>query len=117
LFLKKQLRERQLSYNSILKKGQELWVAPKANIAAGAVITNYTEKVSTQTSKWAKNLAQILKLRVCGIDIFAQEGFNNRDSFTIIEVNSNPSLVGIYEYGRKEKVLKIWQEILKKYFE
>ncbi len=115
-FLNNQLEKYNLTLNSILTKYQEFQIVSKANISAGGEIINYSEEVSNETKKWVKNLTETLQIRICGIDVFVEDSINNPDSFTVIEVNHNPNLTGIYEYGKKEKVFSIWKEILNKYF-
>ena len=86
-----------------------------ANISAGGRIENYTAKIPEKIQNWAKKIAQDVRLRVCGIDVFASD-VNNPETYIVIEINSNPSLKGICELGEKEKAISIWKEIIDKYF-
>lgn len=116
-YLEQHLVEKGLSLDSFLEMGDELRVSPKGNISAGGEIIDYTENLSNLTIDWAKKLVNFLGLGVAGIDIFVQDSIHKPDGFTIIEVNSNPSLSGIYKLGKKEKVMDIWKNILKDYFD
>ena len=117
IFLKKQLKKHNLSFNSILDLGQELQITPKANISSGGEIQDYSEIVSKETCEWVKKLMQDLSLRICGIDVFVKKSIDNPDGFIIIEINGSPSLSWIYKLGHQNKALGIWEKILKKFFE
>ena len=116
IYLKNHLAEQGLSLNSFLKIGEELKVSSKKNLSAGGEIIDYTENFSDLTIDWAKELVNCLGLGVVGIDVFVQDSINKPDGFTIIEVNNNPGLSGIYKLGKKEKVMDIWKKILETYF-
>jgi cyanophycin synthetase len=116
VFVKHQLEKNGLSLDSVLKKGQELPVASKANISAGGQIKNYSKTVSAETSKWVKSIMKDMSLRVCGIDVFVEKSIDDPKGFIVIEINHNPNFSGIYELGHKDEVLKIWGEILEKHF-
>jgi len=116
-FLKLQLKNSNLILDSVLKKNQRLIISPKSNLSAGGNLQNYSTQFSKATQEWVKKLSQDLSLRVCGIDVFTSSNLDNPEDFTIIEVNANPSLSGIYEHGETETALKIWEKILNKYFQ
>ena len=116
-YLSKELQKRKLNFNSVLADGEIIQVVSKTNISSGGSITNYSEDVSDKTRDWVRRLLKDISLRVSGVDIFSSKSIDDPDGFTIIEINSSPSLVGIYELGHKETVLNIWKEILKKYFD
>ncbi len=103
--------------DSILENGESIKIMNKANITTGGCIEDYTEEVSDETRKWAKELVETLNLRVCGIDVFASDSINNPDGFTIIEVNQCPSVKGIYDMGKKEKALGIFRKVFSRYFQ
>jgi len=115
-FLRHQLQKHSLSFASILNLDQQLVVSPKANIAAGGKIVNYSEEISQKTRRWVKKIMSDLSLRVGGIDVFVERTINDPDGFIVIEINQNPSLLGIYHLGYQHKVLAIWKKILRSYF-
>lgn len=116
-FLKKQLKNENLNLNSILEKNHLLQIASKSNLRVGGFIQNYSEQVSGKTQKWVKQIMKDLGLRICGIDVFVEKSIDDPNSFIIIEVNASPGLAGIYELGKKEKVMEIWGKVFKKFFE
>lgn len=116
IFLKRQLDKYGLNFDSILKKGQKFKISPKGNISSGGEIRYYSELASEKTKEWIKQLMKDFSLRVCGIDVFVQNSIDEPDGFTVIEINHNPNLTGIYELGHKEKVMQIWKKVLERYF-
>lgn len=115
-FLQNELAKREKNMTSVLPMGESLRIAAKTNIDAGGTITDYTETVTPSCAEWAKKVAAVMNLRVCGIDLFSTTDLENPENFTILEVNRNPFLKGIYTAGHQEKALAIWGEILQKYF-
>lgn len=115
-FLQGQLVEKGLTLDSILPQGQWLKISSHANLSAGGKISNYHPSASKKVNAWAKKLTQEINLSVCGIDVFVDGSIEDPENFTILEVNSNPSLKGIYELGEMEKVMEVWRKVLRLYF-
>jgi D-alanine-D-alanine ligase-like ATP-grasp enzyme len=116
-FLKEQLEKNNLDLESRLEKGSSLSVSPRANLSAGSSIIDYTEEISKETEEWVRDLTNIMGLRIAGIDVFVEDSIQDPSNFKIIEINGNPGLTGIYKIGKKQKVLEIWKEITKSYFQ
>lgn len=76
----------------------------------------YIENISSKTRNWVKKIHNDLNIRVCGIDIFADD-INDPKNFIVIELNNSPGLYGTYKRGYERLVLDIWKKILKKYFD
>ncbi len=115
-FLLEELKNLGLKYDSVLPKGQKLSLMSKANVSAGGEIADYRTEVSEATMEWARKVADIFSLRVCGIDVFVNGSVDDPAGFTVIEVNQNPNLTGIFDMGEEEKALGIWGKILRGYF-
>lgn len=115
-FLQQQLQQHKLSPESILAEGQQLTIAQKANISSWGMIQNYTEQLSKKTQERVQQVMKDIGIRVCGIDIFTKNGIDHPENFITIEINSAPSLVGIYELGQEQKALEIRGKICEKYF-
>jgi D-alanine-D-alanine ligase-like ATP-grasp enzyme len=116
IYLKKVFSDNKLKFSSILSRGEKIYISSKANLSAGGFVRDYKKRVSKEVEKWVFELMKIFSLRICGIDIFVDGSINNPNDFIVIEVNSNPSLTGIYKEGYNKDVLKIWNKIFKKYF-
>ena len=93
----------------VLEEGWEL-------CGIGAQVVDYTESFTKKTATWAKQITELFDLNVCGIDIFSETGLDDPENFTLIEVNSNPHVAGIFEAGHEEKVWKILRTVLDDYF-
>lgn len=115
-FIQAHLRAKKMTLKSVLRQGDTVDVLPVANISQGAKIKDYNERFTQETKEWAKNLYKITGNHIIGVDIFTSQGPNNPDSFTIIELNHQPSLVGIWEAGHQDMVYHVWDQIFKKYF-
>ncbi len=76
---------------------------------------DYRETVNPKITQWIKKLANTMQLRVFGVDLFAED-VEDPDTFTILEINSCPSLQRIWKLGKKEKAIEIWGKIFKQIF-
>ena len=114
-FLQKNLKENNLTLDSILSEKEPFAISPRANITTGGEILFYTEEIPPITQEWIKKLTKVSKLRVFGVDLFADD-LADPNTFTILEINANPGLNGVWELGKKEKVFAIWKQVFEKYF-
>ena len=115
-FIEDQLRDQDLNLETVLNEGQKLSVSSHANLSAGGKISHYHPQASGVVNAWAKKLTDQINLSVCGIDVFVDGTIEDPKNFTILEVNSNPSLKGIYELGEVEKAMGVWGRVLEAYF-
>lgn len=72
--------------------------------------------ISERTRDWSSRLVNDLGLRIAGIDVFSDQGVDNPDCFTVLEVNSNPGLSNLYKSGHHNEVMGIWDRIMDSYF-
>ncbi|MBY0431760.1 MAG: hypothetical protein K2Q10_11220, partial [Rhodospirillales bacterium] len=110
-FLQRQLAERGLSLGSVLADGETLRHSAPSNVAAGGAIAEYQETCRSKVAAWAARLAEACALRVCAIDLFAAHGLEDPAGFTVIEVNGNPSLMGLCATGRRAVALRIYETV------
>jgi len=115
-FLLNELKRKKLNLNSRLLKGEELQIALKSNLSSGGEIAEYRKKANKEINNWAKLLTDAMSLRICGIDVFVDGSVEDPKNYTVIEVNANPGLAGIYRAGFREDALKISGSILGKFF-
>jgi glutathione synthase/RimK-type ligase-like ATP-grasp enzyme len=115
-FFLTELEKNNLKLGSILLKNQTISLHSKTNISAWGDISELKTKHGKKVKKWAKNLVSKFDIWVTGIDVFAPNGINSPKDFIIIELNSNPSLVGTYKLWYKKLVIKTWKKILESYF-
>lgn len=116
VYLTNLLRREKKTISSVLPNNHELMMQETANISLGAKITDYRDKVPKRINDWTNRLFQTTGLKVFGVDIFTKGAWDDPSQYLIIEINSNPALSGIYSKGHKAKAYKIWEQIMKTYF-
>jgi cyanophycin synthetase len=86
------LEQKNLTLDSILPHGEELWLKPTANLSTGGTATDITDLVHPDNIFMCERIAKIIGLDICGIDIMA-ETLSEPVSETgggVIEVNAAP---------------------------
>ncbi len=101
-FLKRRLDE-------IPGAGERLECAPAYNLDSGGTIAEVFEDVPDRIGSWALGIAERLGLAYCGIDFFCEDLHGGAPK--LIEANASPSLVGVWEHGRRDLVFDIWGRI------
>lgn len=86
------LKKHELTLDSVLPKGKELWLKPTANLSTGGTATDVTDMVHPDNIFMCERIARIIGLDICGIDIM---GENLTEPITenggaILEVNAAP---------------------------
>lgn len=99
---------------TILKKGERfefhLTKIPSTDVYE-------TKKIPKPIQKWASQLSKDLSASVLGLDVFIPGDFKDSNSYTIIEVNSNPGLHYLSEYCNDDSsAVRIYEKILKDFF-
>ncbi len=86
------LSAKELSLDSILPKGEKLYVKSTANLSTGGTAQNVTENVHPLVKLMAERIARIVGLDVIGIDIVAptlQEPLHENPG-GVVEINAAP---------------------------
>lgn len=86
------LVQKNLTLDSVLPNGLELWLKPTANLSTGGTATDITDLVHPDNIFMCERIAKIIGLDICGIDIMA-ETLSEPVSETgggVIEVNAAP---------------------------
>lgn len=115
-FFLNELKNKNLTLDSILDVNVSISLHSKTNISAGWDISELTTKHGKKVKKWVEQVVSKFDIWVTGIDVFAPNWINSPKDFIIIELNSNPSLVWTYKLWYKKLVYKIWKKILESYF-
>ena len=86
------LADKQYSLDTILKKGEELWLKPTANLSTGGTATDVTDLVHPSNIFMCERIARIIGLDICGIDIMAENLTEplSEAGGAILEVNAAP---------------------------
>ena len=97
----------------VLAKDETLELSNIGNITKGSAITDFNINIPEDMVMLGEKVSNALHLGICGIDLFVKKN----GEAVILEVNANPSLLGIWRLGEKQFVMEIWQDIFKAYFD
>ena len=86
------LNKNELTLDSILPKGEELFLKPTANLSTGGTATDVTDMVHPDNIFMCERIARIIGLDICGIDIMAENLTEpvKENGGAILEVNAAP---------------------------
>jgi len=86
------LKEKDLSLDTVLKKGEELHLKRTANLSTGGTSTDVTEIVHPFNVFMAERIARIIGLDICGIDIMTPDISLplHENGGAVLEVNAGP---------------------------
>ena len=81
-----------LTLESVLPKGEELFLKPTANLSTGGTATDVTDMVHPDNIFMCERIARIIGLDICGIDIMAENLTEpvKDNGGAILEVNAAP---------------------------
>ena len=104
----KNIAKQGYTLQSVLETGVACKLQDIANLSLGGTTEDKTADISSYYQKLAVKIAQSLNLKLCGIDIIAQDITNpdNKD-YTILEINSAPGLDNyVYEGQQQDDYVK-----------
>jgi cyanophycin synthetase len=83
-----------LTLDTVPEKGKRVFLRRVANISAGGVSINVTERMHPKNVKMVEDIAKYLEVGVLGIDILARDISTPWDEgdFGIIEINAGPGV-------------------------
>jgi cyanophycin synthetase len=86
------LKAKELTLESVLPAGEELWLKPTANLSTGGTATDVTDHVHPSNIILCERIARIIGLDICGIDIMAPdlETPISENGGAVLEVNAAP---------------------------
>ena len=105
--------------NTILPKGEKIFLLDNANLSTGGDSIDVTNNIHVGFRKIAVNLSRDMGLRIVGVDIMITKGDitkNPKDcSYYIIEINAAPGLDHYVTTGKKQRkiVEAMYLKILK----
>jgi len=84
----------ELTLDSVPKKDERIYLRRVANISAGGVSINVTDKMHPKNVKMVEDIAKYLQVGILGIDVLAEDIANPWDEggFGIIEINAGPGV-------------------------
>lgn len=86
------LKDKNLTLDSVIEKGRELWLKPTANLSTGGTANDVTDLVHPSNIFMAERIARIIGLDICGIDIMAKNLTEpvSENGGAVLEVNAAP---------------------------
>lgn len=77
---------------TVIAKGEELWLKPTANLSTGGTATDVTDYVHPTNIFMCERIARIIGLNICGIDIMAPDLSVpiTENGGSVLEVNAAP---------------------------
>lgn len=113
--IKKNLRRRKLNFNSIIPKNNIVYLLDNANLSTGGEAIDFTENIHPDFQKLAVSITKDMELRLAGVDILTSDITSPIVDYTIIEVNSAPSLTHYASFGevQTKRVENLYLKVLK----
>ncbi len=92
--LREFLQLQDLSLDVVPEKGQRIYLRRVANISAGGVSINVTDRMHPKNVKMVEDIAKFIEVGILGIDVLAEDISKPWDegSFGIIEINAGPGV-------------------------
>ncbi len=86
------LAARELTLESVLPDGEDLWLKPTANLSTGGTAMDVTDHVHPENVTLCERIARIIGLDICGIDIMTDtlEIPLKQSGGAVLEVNAAP---------------------------
>jgi cyanophycin synthetase len=86
------LAKKGLTLETVLPKGQELWLKTTANLSTGGTATDVSDTVHPKNISLFNRIARIIGLDICGIDVMATDLSTPiaANGGAVIEVNAAP---------------------------
>lgn len=86
------LKAKELTLDSVLPKGETLWLKPTANLSTGGTSTDLTDQVHPSNIVLFERIARIIGLDICGVDVMAPDLTRplTENGGAVIEVNAAP---------------------------
>ncbi len=88
------LKEHNLTPDTVLPAGQELYLKKTANLSTGGTSVDVTDTVHPEIKAMAERTARLIGLDICGIDVIAKDITRSlrASGAVVIEVNAGPGL-------------------------
>ena len=110
--LKEIISKKNYNINSILTKGEKIYLRQNANLSTGGTAIDYTECISEENKDICIRAAKAIGLDICGVDICCKDISNSlMDDGVILEINAAPGL-RMHTYPSEGKSRNIGVDII-----
>lgn len=110
------LKRQRLHLDSILGKGDKVYLLDNANLSTGGDAVDVTHAIHPEFKRLAVNITKDMGLRMCGVDIITSTDISMPMSdYVVIEINSAPGLDNYASMGveQQERVDELYLKVLK----
>ena len=110
------LKHLRLSLESVLPKGERVFLLDNANLSSGGDAIDVTEKIHPGFKDLAVRLTRDMGLRLCGVDIMTEGDIREAPTtYHILEINAAPGLDHYVKTGDTQKkiVEELYVEVLR----
>lgn len=109
------MRRRKLNFNSVIPNNNIVYLLDNANLSTGGEAIDFTENIHSDFKKLAVSITRDMELRLAGVDILTSDITSPIIDYTIIEVNSAPSLTHYASFGevQRNRVENLYLKVLK----
>jgi glutathione synthase/RimK-type ligase-like ATP-grasp enzyme len=94
----------------IAARGEVLTLQGAANRALGGGASKPDTSIPQTLEAMGRACAAALDLELAGVDLFDVSSARDLSDLRVIEINSNPMIYTLEEYGRWDLILEIWRE-------
>ncbi|MEY3784118.1 MAG: hypothetical protein RLZZ230_440 [Candidatus Parcubacteria bacterium] len=98
------LKRQKLTFASVLKKGEKIFLLDNANLSTGGDSIDITNQVHPKFKELAVRLTKDMGLRFCGVDLMIQGDIcETPNQFWVLEVNAAPGLDHYARSGEEQQ--------------
>lgn len=109
------LKKKGCDFESILAKGEQVYLRDNANLSTGGDSVDVTESMHPAFKDIARNITSYMGLRLCGVDFMIEGNISEEPKkYWVLEINSAPGLDHYVKSGAaQEKIVEaLYREIL-----
>lgn len=107
--IKLKLRKQKLSFESIPQKGETVHLLDNANLSTGGDALDVTKTIHPDFYELAVRITKDMGLRLCGVDIIADDISLQLKDYVVIEINGAPGLDNYAKMGQDQ--VKVVEEL------
>jgi D-alanine-D-alanine ligase-like ATP-grasp enzyme len=110
------LRRAGRSLQTVLPRGEKLFLLDNANLSAGGDAVDVTDEMHREFRAFAIRLTKDMGLRLCGVDLMIEGSITQKPAlFWVLEINSAPGLDHYVKTGKAQQMIveDMYLEVLK----
>jgi D-alanine-D-alanine ligase-like ATP-grasp enzyme len=110
------LTRQKLSFRSVPKKGERVYLLDNANLSTGGDSVDVTDVMHPDFRKLTIKLTKDMGLRLCGVDLMVDGDITQKPKvYWVLEINSAPGLDHYAKMGREQEqiVENLYLKVLK----